>query len=145
MNDTQGNLRLKNSNSIPVRITPHAAPYRNDATGVNVNNLHRVRHNLSTQSTNQPLKFCVLNGQSLNNKSAVFNDYICERKPDIVALTETWFKDKESASRALCTPAGYNFLDHPRFGRFGGGTGVLFRSNISVNKIDAAELCSFEF
>ena len=144
-NDTHGNLRLTNSNSIPVRITPHAAPYRNDATGVNVNNLHRVRHDLNTQSTNHPLKFCVLNGQSLNNKSAVFTDYICERKPDIVALTETWFTDKESASRALCTPAGYNLLDHPRSGRFGGGTGVLFRNKISVNKIDAAELRSFEF
>ena len=87
----------------------------------------------------------MLNGQSLNNKSAVFTDYICERKPDIVALTETWFTDKESASRALRTPAGYNLLDHPRSGRFGGGTGVLFRNKISVNKIDAAELRSFEF
>ena len=46
----------------------------------------------------------VLNAQSLNNKSAEFTDFICEHTPDLVALTRTWFKDKESAVKTLSTP-----------------------------------------
>lgn len=57
------------------------------------------------------LNFCILNAQSRNNKAANFSDYICDRKPDLVALTKTWFTDKESASRALCTPTGYKHLE----------------------------------
>jgi hypothetical protein len=46
----------------------------------------------------------VLNAQSLNNKSAEFTHFICEHTPDLVALTGTWFKDKESAVKTLSTP-----------------------------------------
>ena len=91
------------------------------------------------------LNFCLLNAQSLNNKAGEFIDLICEYKPDVVALTETWFCPTESASRTLCTPVGYKLLDHPRTSPSGGGTGVLFRENLTVKKGDAAELRSFEF
>ena len=36
-------------------------------------------------------------------------------------------------------------MDHPRSGRHGGGTGVLFRNNLTVNRVSAAELRSFEY
>ena len=76
------------------------------------------------------IEFCTLNARSLNNKAAEFVDFVCDRKPDLVANTETWFTDDESASRVLCTPEGYKLLDCPRLGRLGGGTGVLFRTGI---------------
>ena len=34
--------------------------------------------------------FCLLNAQSLNNKAGEFTDFICEYKPDVIALTERW-------------------------------------------------------
>ncbi|CAB3985842.1 Hypothetical predicted protein [Paramuricea clavata] len=88
---------------------------------------------------------CVLNAQSLNNKAAQFIDYVVDCKADIVSLTETWFTNTESATRVLCTPNGYNLLDHPRSNRVGGGTGILFKENITVKKLAAGELRSFEY
>ena len=91
------------------------------------------------------MKFCTLNARSLNNKAAEFVDYVYDRKPDLVAITETSFTDDESASRVLCTPEGYKLLDCPRLGRLGGGTGVLFRNSIITTKVAAAELQYFEY
>ena len=100
---------------------------------------------LNTYLPNDQLRFCVMNAQSLNNKAGELTDFVCEYRPDIVARTETWFYETESASRTLCTPSGYNLLDHPRVNRRGGGTGVLFRNNLSVKKSDAGELRTFEY
>ena len=74
---------------------------------------------LNTYLPNDQLRFCVMNAQSLNNKAGELTDFVCEYRPDIVALTETWFYETESASRTLCTPSGYNLLDHPRVKRRG--------------------------
>ena len=66
-------------------------------------------------------------------------------KPDITAITETWFHENESAARVLCTPTGYNLLDYSRTGRLGGGTGIMFREDISVSQNAAGEFQSFEY
>ena len=71
--------------------------------------------------SNNGVKFCLLNAPSLNNKSAQFTDFICEHKPDLVAVTETWFTDKESAVKTLSTPSSYKFFDEPRLNCRGGG------------------------
>ncbi len=101
-------------------------------------NLGSNPHNLIHISPEEPLqdaslsnngvKFCLLNAQSLNNKSAQFTDFICEHTPDLVAVTETWFTDKESAVKTLSTPPSYKFFDEPRLNRRGGGTGLLLGS-----------------
>ena len=78
-------------------------------------------------------------------EAAEFVDLVCDCKPDLIAITETWLTDNESASRALFTPEGYKLLDHPRLGRLGGGTGILFRNSIVTTKVAAAELQSFEY
>ena len=90
------------------------------------------------------LRFCTINTQSLNKKTTEFTDFICDYKPD-VAITETWFHVNESAARVMCTPTGYNLLDHPRVGRRGGGTGIMFRDNLSVCQCTASEFQSFEY
>ena len=56
------------------------------------------------------MKCCVLNAQSLRNKSADFIDYICDFKPDIVAVTETWFKEIDSAAKIEATLLVINYL-----------------------------------
>ena len=37
------------------------------------------------------------------------------------------------------------FNDHPRFGRRGGGTGLVYRNALGIKKVDAGERASFEF
>ena len=91
------------------------------------------------------LNFCTWNARSIRNKSAVLQDYICEKKIDLVALTETWLTADDAAVRAECTPPGYKMVDCPRIGRGGGGTALVYRSEISVNNIIAGEKPSFEF
>ena len=86
-----------------------------------------------------------MNTQSLNNKAAIFTDLICDYKPDIGAVTETWFDENESAAKVLCTPIGYNLLDHPRSSHQGGGTGLIFRDFLSVRQYAAGEFQSFEY
>lgn len=104
--------------SIPVRISerlnPHKHVFRNPLNCVNINT-----NGLSVYNHLNDLSFCLMNTQSLNNKAAEFIDFICDHKPDIVALTETWFHEGETAARTLCTPTGYELLDHPRSGRHG--------------------------
>ena len=107
--------------------------------------LTRSNGNMSQDHPSIDLNFCLLNAQSLNNKAGEFTDLVCEYKPDVVALTETWFYPMESASRTLCTPVGYKLLDYPRTSRTGGGTEVLFRDNLTVKKGATAELRSFEY
>ena len=82
------------------------------------------------------LKFCTLNARSLNNKFAEFVDFVCDRKPDLVAIKETWFTDDESASRALCTPEDCKLLDCSHLCRLKGGTGVLVRNSIITANSD---------
>jgi exonuclease III len=53
-----------------------------------------------------------MNVQSLNNKAGEFIDFIYEYQPDIVALTEMWFRET--------APSGYKLLDHPRSYHRGG-------------------------
>ena len=91
------------------------------------------------------MKCCVLNAQSLRNKSADFIDYICAFKPDIVAVTETWFKEIDSAAKIEATPAGYKLLDHLSPGRTGGGTAIVLRDTFCMSKSAAKVLNSFEY
>ena len=42
-------------------------------------------------------------------------------------------------------PDGYKLLDHTRDMRRGGGTALLYRNSLCVNKIDAGNKTSFEF
>ena len=90
------------------------------------------------------LKFCVWNAQSIRNKSACFSDYICDRGIDLIALTETWFTDNDSAAKVECTPDGYKMFDYSRSGRKGGGIALVYRSEFTVKKISYCERSSFE-
>ena len=49
------------------------------------------------------------------------------------------------AVRVELCPDGYKFIDCPRFGRRGHGTGLVYRSSLGITKVDAGEKASFEF
>ena len=92
-----------------------------------------------------PLSLCLLNARLVRNKSAVLMDYLCDCKADLHTITETWFTEDDAAVRAELNLDGYNFLDHPREGRCGGETGLIFRDSLRVKKVEAGEKSSFEF
>lgn len=71
-------------------------------------------------------------------------DYIYDNEFDILAITETWFTDKDAAVKAECTPDGYKLYGVHRSGRNGGGTALITRSNIIVKQVAAPTWCSFE-
>ena len=87
----------------------------------------------------------VLNARSLKSKSSVFNDYVCDIKPELVAVTETWFKDRDTAAKIDCTPPGYCLSDCPRSDSRKGGTALLYKGTLPVEKVTSATLNSFEF
>ena len=70
--------------------------------------------------------------QVSKNKSAVLMDYLCDCKADLYAITETWLTEDAAAVRAESNLDRYNFLDHPREGRCGGRTGLIFRDSLCV-------------
>ena len=91
------------------------------------------------------MTLCTFNVRSVKNKIAVILDYIFDCKADLFAVTETWLSADDAAVRAELCPHGYRFIDHPRLGRRGGGTGVVYRDSLGVKKVDAGEKESFEF
>ena len=85
------------------------------------------------------MSLCLLNAQSVRNKTADFVDYICENKYDLVAITETWLQKREDAVRVEHRATGYELIDYPRSGRSGGGIGLLFYDCLRVNTVRSAE------
>ena len=51
----------------------------------------------------------------------------------------------DSAVKIEACPAGFKILDHPRTGRRGGRTGLMYRDSLSVKKADAGQKDSYEF
>ena len=88
---------------------------------------------------------CLLNAQSVRNKSAALYDYFCDCKADLYAITETWLNVNDDAVRAELCPPGYRLVDQSRTSRPGGGTALLYRDFLSVTKVDGGEKESFEY
>ena len=108
-----------------------------------------MSNNVITVSSSQPddmLRFAVINARSLRNKTAVFVDHIIEQNIDVCAVTETWLKDKDTASIADICQSGYSFKSFPRpSNRMGGGTGVMFNSSLNVSLSRGRDMQSFEY
>ena len=91
------------------------------------------------------MTLCTFSARSVKNKSAAILDYICDCKADLFVVTETRLSADDAAVRAELCPDGYKFIDRPRLGRRGGGTGLVYRDSLGVKKVDAGEKESFEF
>ena len=98
------------------------------------------------ESSFSPLVLCSVNVRSVKSKWADLLDYIYTSGADRFAFTETWRNaDDTAAKMEFIPPQTHKFLHHNRSVRKGGGTGLLFRENIDVSKVDAGEKTSFEF
>ena len=98
---------------IPVRITRRnelRVKFFNDAPRSSNPNLiqvipkaHQIQ-NPKRSSSMKRVKCFRLNARSLQNKSSTFVNYVCDVRPELVAVTETWFNDKDTAARIDCFP-----------------------------------------
>ena len=111
----------------------------------NIKNLIKITCCHNNPIPLRPLNFCLWNCQSVRNKTAVFQEYLCSSKIDVCALTETWLSSDDEAVRAECTPIGYMLHDQIRSHRGGGGIALLSRTELSVTLHTAGEKTSFEF
>ena len=112
---------------------------------VNYNNLCYINCSNANINTGKCLQFCIWNAQSLRNKTSVLHDYLCHNDIDICAITESWFKTKDTVARAECTPPGSTIKNHSRSGRAGGGIALIYKSTLSLVKVAAGEKTSFQF
>ena len=66
---------------------------------------------------------------------------------DVVAITETWLKAKEtSTALADITPQGYSLIHKPRRGKQGGGVAIIMTNNkFDVTPTDSARNLGLEF
>ena len=80
----------------------------------NYNNLCYINCSNANINTGKCLQFCVWNAQSLRNKTSVLHDYLCHNDIDICAITESWFKTKDTVARAECTPPTPPWLYHQK-------------------------------
>ena len=126
--------------SIPVRISYHRqhSSLRHRCDTSNLISI-RTLPPFPQRHTSQ-LSFRYLNARNLMSKSAHFLDHIHVHSPDIVAITETWFKPRDAAARSECTPPGYKLLDQARPSlRQGGGTALVFRDCFSTKSNSSGE------
>ena len=98
----------------------------------------------SIKNDTEQLLLCVLNARSLRNKSAAFVDLVCDSKADLFAVSETWLTDNDTAILSELTPQGYKLHHCPRSDRRGGGTALIFKESINVEKVSVAGKGSFE-
>ena len=121
----------------------HARKARSKCNTSNLIEIQRLPLNKIAQ--NSCLSLCLMNAQSIRNKTADFVDYVCENKLDLVAVTETWLQKKDDAVRVKLCPAGYKFVDHPRLRRGRGGIGLLHRHSFGVTTVRSGEEESFDY
>ena len=89
------------------------------------------------------LKFSSFNCRSLRNKTTQVLELLLENGTDMCCLSETWLRSGDSAITSEIAERGFSIFHNPRKGR-GGGTAVLFKSDLRVTKQTTKIFKSFE-
>ena len=92
-----------------------------------------------------PLTLCSVNARSVKSKSADFYDLVVNSAADLMAITETWPTESDSAARLEIIPPGYQLINQPRPSRASGGIALIYRGDISTKKIRCTAMTSFEY
>ena len=133
----QANLvHIISAPAIPVLITGPEVKKWIKPRSVDYNNLHVVGCRSEAKATSDQglVKAMHLNVRSANNKAVRINEYVEEKDPDFLAMTETWIRFGNATINAMC-PAGYRFIGKPRKER-GGGVGFMYKSTFEVREDD---------
>ena len=127
---------------------PHLPSLDSSNSSIAVGSEQRIIHNVdanaesvisqvTSPASKKYVNFCLWNAQSIKNKTACFSDYLCEKKIDLAALTETWFNNFDSAVKAECLPDGYKLFDIARKDQRGGGIALVYRNNFVIKAVDS--------
>ena len=133
----QANLvHIISAPAIPVLITGPEVKKWIKPRSADYNNLHVVGCRSEAKATSDQglVKAMHLNVRSANNKAVRINEYVEEKDPDFLAMTETWIRFGNATINAMC-PAGYRFIGKPRKER-GGGVGFMYKSTFEVREDD---------
>ena len=100
---------------------------------------------LDTENKHQDVTCGLLNCRSAGNKSQRIQTEIINNKLDILALTETWFKEGDNIipPRRTC-PTGYKITSVPRCERSGGGIALIHSDDIQIDKFHEHKFSSME-
>ena len=106
---TRGGKNLQRR--IPVRVSSHRRTVSHTTSGPNFASLITVPQ---AKYSNNKLKVCSLNAQSVRNKAHSLCDYIYYNDLDICAITETWLKADDQVVVGDLVPSGYTIKSIPR-------------------------------
>ena len=103
-------------------------------------------HKVDNSIIKNSVHMCVINAQSVCNKTDLLTDHFIENKFDIIAITETWLSYSDAHKRVIgnLSLPGYNFIHVPRENRPGGGLAVIFKDNIQKMQSSSHQCTSFE-
>ena len=87
--------------------------------------VHKIRGN--------NLQFCLLNAQSIRNKTTEMHEYIMEKDIDILAITETWLKSGDLRKLKEATPKTHKFKHISRQSRWAGGVAIVYKSSLNLD------------
>lgn len=85
----------------------------------------------------------VFNTRSLRNKTTQVLELLHDNDTDICCISETWLRKGDGAISQETRERGYTMFHNPRAGR-GGGTAVLFKSDLRCTKQHNINYDSFE-
>ena len=92
------------------------------------------------------IQFCLLNAQSIRNKTTAVHEYVMEKHVDILAITETWLKPGDVRKIQEVTPKTHRFKHIPRQSRRAGGVAVIYKREVNLEvKPKTFATKSFEF
>ncbi len=116
-----------------IRISVGNRPGEKSHIGRGVNHENLIQLTRSPIKTNTPsFTLCLINAQSVRNKSTVIHDYLLEHDLDILTITETWLKSKDTSVIKDMLPSNYDIINVNRARRTGGGVAIIHKRSLSV-------------
>ena len=98
----------------------------------------------SISNENVGLKFMLYNPRSIVNKVDNVMMTLKDNNVDIAAICETWLPDKNNPTTAKIKQFGYFILHDFRTDQRGGGTALIYRSNIMLSPFLVSRYRTFE-
>lgn len=104
--------------------------------------------NLNPGPANSKIRLATANIRSIREKSAPLIDLVTSKQIDILGLTETWLKPKDTkACIADLTPPGYHLRHetrHKKGNKNGGGVGILISDRFISKILKIPKFSTFE-
>ena len=138
-------LRPYGGNTICLAMRPRSGKHPKQI-GSDASNLITVPITPYNGTAVQNVSICLINCQSICNKSDEISDVVKDMDLDALVITETWLTGNVSDQKIVgdVTPAGYSFHHAARIHKKGGGVGILLRDSLKCETHLRFQAKSFE-